>query len=134
MKRMLSSLAAVCAAMVVMAGFAMPAAAQDIKIGVIVPLTSRNAVQGEDILRGIKLAVKRINEGYEVPMKDGSKVKVGPDDLGGKIDLIVGDTESRPASALDAVRKLVNVDKVPIVLGVLSSGVCVPTGDFTNES
>lgn len=112
-----------------------PAAAETaINVGVLAPLTGRNAVQGTDILRGIKLATQRINSGYAIPMKDGSTVKVGPKDMGGKLDLVVQDTESRPTSALAAARKLVNVNKVPIVLGVLSSGVCVPTGDFTNQN
>lgn len=136
MKRFIPMLAGAASAAVMCLGMAAPAVAQGtaLEAGVIAPLTGRNAVQGEDIVRGIKLAVQRINDGYEVPMQDGSTVKVGPDVLGGKIKLIVEDTESRPASALSVVRKLVNVDKVPIVLGVLSSGICVPTGGFTNKS
>ncbi|HSH41114.1 MAG TPA: ABC transporter substrate-binding protein, partial [Arenicellales bacterium] len=39
-----------------------------------------------------------------------------------------------PASAMDAVRKLVNVDDVSIVLGEYSSGISVPTGQFTNSN
>src|SRR5690625_1525233 len=137
MKHLTSILAGTAAAAAMLLGTAaIPAMAQDntIEVGVISPLTGRNAVQGEDIVRGIKLAVKRINNGYEVPMEDGSTVKVGPDKLGGKIKLIIEDTESRPASALSAVRKLVNADHVPVVLGVLSSGICVPTGHFTNQN
>lgn len=139
MKRITSVFAAGMAAAAMCIGAVMPAAAQDntggntINVGVIAPLTGRNAVQGEDIVRGIKLAVQRANNGYEVPMKDGSTVKIGSEALGGKINLIIEDTESRPASALAAVRKLVNVNDVPIVLGVLSSGICVPTGNFTNQ-
>ncbi|WP_440997970.1 ABC transporter substrate-binding protein [Arhodomonas sp. SL1] len=137
MKRLISTVAAVTASAALLFGASAPVHAQEgeaIKVGVIVPLTGRNAVQGEDILRGIQLATKRINEGYDVPMKDGSTVTVGPEQLGGEIELIVEDNESRPASALDAARKLVNVDEVPVVLGVLSSGVAVPTGEFTNKN
>ncbi|MFA5520748.1 MAG: ABC transporter substrate-binding protein [Castellaniella sp.] len=117
-----------------LAGLAMPAAAADIKVGVLVPLTGFSALNGEDISRGIQLAAKKINAGYEIPQKDGSTVKVGPDELGGKIQLIIEDNESRPASALDAMRKLVNVDKVPVVLGILSSGVCIPTGQYAQQA
>src|SRR5690625_554263 len=87
MKHLTSILAGTAAAAAMLLGTAaIPAMAQDntIEVGVISPLTGRNAVQGEDIVRGIKLAVKRINNGYEVPMEDGSTVKVGPDKLGGK--------------------------------------------------
>ena len=105
-----------------------------IELGVITPLTGRNAVQGQDILRGIQLAARRINAGYAIPLKGGKSQKVGPGLLGKKLELKVEDTESRPASAMDSTRKLVNVDKVPMVLGVLSSGIAVPTGQFTNSN
>lgn len=117
-------------------GFVPNASAQsgELDLGVITPLTGRNAVQGQDILRGIQLAAKRINAGYAVPLKNGQSEKVGPGLLGKSVKLKVEDTESRPASAMDSVRKLVNVDKVPVVLGVLSSGIAVPTGQFTNSN
>jgi branched-chain amino acid transport system substrate-binding protein len=68
-------------------------------------------------------------------MEDGSTKKVGPGLLDGrKIQRIVEDTESRPQSAMDAVRKLVNSDNVPIVLGEFSSGITLPTGQFTNKN
>ncbi|HSH40526.1 MAG TPA: ABC transporter substrate-binding protein, partial [Arenicellales bacterium] len=109
--------------------------AEPIEIGEITSLTGTNAVQGLDIQRGIQLAVDRINSGYEVPTKDGSTQTLGPGLLDGReITMIVEDTESRPASAMDAVRKLVNVDDVSIVLGEYSSGISVPTGQFTNSN
>ncbi len=134
MKKPLFTLVSGLGAALCLAGMAAPAAAADIKVGVLVPLTGFSAMNGEDISRGIQLAVKKINAGTEIAQKDGATVKVGPDELGGKITLIIEDTESRPAAALDAMRKLVNVDKVPIVLGVLSSGVCVPTGQYAQKS
>ncbi len=134
MKKHLTHLAAGAATALFLAGLTSPALAADIKIGVLVPLTGTSAIQGKDISRGIQLAVERINKGYAIPLKNGSTVKVGPKELGGNIKLIIEDTESRPASALDAMRKLVDVDKVPVVLGILSSGVCVPTGQFAQQS
>lgn len=117
-------------------GAAVPAMAQNgqVSLGVVVPLTGTNAVQGQDIQRGIELAAKRIDAGYAVPMKNGETQHIGPGLLGKKINLIVQDNESRPASAMDAVRKLVNVDKVPMILGIFSSGIAVPTGQFTNQN
>src|SRR5690348_1251896 len=134
MKKELTHLAAGATTALFLAGLLSPASAADIKIGVLVPLTGFSAIQGKDISRGIQLATDRINKGYDIPLKDGGSVRVDPKTLGGKIQLIVEDTESRPASALDAMRKLVNVDKVPVVLGILSSGVCVPTGQFAQKA
>lgn len=122
------------AGLIALSGIGSASAAGGMKIGVIVPLTGTNAVQGQDIQRGIQLAVARINAGYDVPLKDGKSEKVGPGLVDGNIELIIQDTESRPQSAMDSVRKLVNVDHVPVVLGVLSSGIAVPTGQFTNNA
>jgi branched-chain amino acid transport system substrate-binding protein len=113
---------------------ATPANAEGVKLGQLTSLTGTNAVQGQDMQRGMELAVKRVNEGYEVPLKDGSSVTIGPGLLDGDVKVIVEDTESRPASAMDAVRKLVNVDNVPVVVGEYSSGISVPTGQFTNTN
>lgn len=133
-KHLMLQLAAGATTALFLAGMVSPASAADIKIGVLVPLTGFSSINGKDISRGIQLAVDRINKGFDIPQTDGSTVRVDPAALGGKIQLIIEDTESRPASALDAMRKLVNVDKVPVVLGVLSSGVCVPTGQFAQKS
>jgi branched-chain amino acid transport system substrate-binding protein len=100
----------------------------------ITPLTGGSSVVGLDMQRGAELAIKRINDGYAVPQTEGDSVEIGPGLLGGAVTLIVEDDESRPAAAMDAVRKLVNVDKVPIVIGEYSSGRTLPTGQFTNEN
>jgi len=110
-------------------------AADPIKIGQITSLTGTNANAGKDMERGVELALERINNGYAIPMEDGSTMKIGPGLLDGrKINRIVEDTESRPQSAMDAVRKLVNSDNVPIVLGEFSSGITLPTGQFSNKN
>jgi branched-chain amino acid transport system substrate-binding protein len=84
--------------------------------------------------RGAQLAVDQINAGYAVPMKDGSTVKLGPGLLGSPVTLSVEDSQSDPKAAMDAVRKLVEVDKVPVVLGEYSSGLTLPTGQYTNKN
>lgn len=101
--------------------------------GLISCLTGTNANLGQDMERGASLALERINAGYKVPMKDGEFKPIGPGLLGQELKMIVENTESRPQSAMDAVRKLVNVNKVPVVLGEFSSGITVPTGQFTNK-
>lgn len=117
-------------------GASLPAqSAESIEIGQITSLTGTNAVQGLDMQRGVELAVARINSGYDVPMADDSRRTVGPGLLDGRpIEVVVEDTESRPAAGMDATRKLVNVDDVPVVIGEYSSGISVPTGQFTNSN
>jgi branched-chain amino acid transport system substrate-binding protein len=110
------------------------AGAEEVKIGQITPLTGASSVVGLDMQRGVELAIERVNKGYKIPQMSGDPVSIGPGLLGSPVKVIVEDDESRPASAMDAVRKLVNVDKVPVVIGEYSSGRTLPTGQFTNEN
>lgn len=133
----LIGVAALATASVAMAFAGSPARAADnpIEIGQLTSLTGKNSVQGVDMKRSAQLAVDRINNGYDVPMKNGKSVHLGPGLLNGrKLKLDVADAESRPKSAMDATRKLVNVDNVPVVIGTYSSGLTVPTGQFTNSN
>jgi len=111
-----------------------PAGAQEVKFGMFTPLSGTSAIVGLDMQRGAQLAIDRVNAGYEVPLTDGKTRKIGPGINGKPIRFIVEDDESRATAAMDAVRKLVNVDKVNVVLGEYSSGRTLPTGQFTNEN
>ena len=87
-----------------------------VKFGMFTPLTGASSVVGLDMRRGVELALDRINAGYDVPLQNGMTRKIGPGLMGQPVRLIVEDDESRPPAAMDAVRKLVNVDKVAVVL------------------
>jgi branched-chain amino acid transport system substrate-binding protein len=110
------------------------AAADEAKIGLFTPLTGASAVVGLDMQQGAQLAIERVNAGYNVPLKGGKTRRIGPGLLGKKAQLIIEDDESRAAAAMDAVRKLVHVDKVAVVIGEYSSGRTMPTGQWTNEN
>lgn len=72
------------------------AAIEPIKIGVLLPLTGDSGTSGEKMYQGIKLASKEFPTG---------------------IDLVVEDTHSKVADAVSAASKLVNVDKVDVIIG-----------------
>ncbi len=127
------SAALVAAVMATTSGAAL--AADPVTIGQFTALTGTNALVGKDMQRGVELAAERINKGHAVPMNDGNTKKVGPGLLDSRpLKVVVEDDASRPTEAMDAVRKLVNVDKVPVVLGEYSSSVTLPTGQFTNAN
>jgi hypothetical protein len=88
-KRTLVSAAALALAAGLGAGSA--AAADDtITLGQITSLTGTNAVQGQDMKRGMQLAVQRVNQGYAVPMDGGETRKLGPGLLDGQtVEVIV---------------------------------------------
>ena len=92
------------------------AGAQEVAIGAVLPLTGASATIGEDQRRGIELALERVNAAGGV--------------LGRKLRVIVEDSGGRAPTALDAAKKLVSVDKVPVVLGEYSSGITIPTAQY----
>jgi ABC-type branched-subunit amino acid transport system substrate-binding protein len=97
------------------AAFAVPAQAQDksIKIGVVYDLTGPFAGGGSDLhYLGAKIIIDYINahggvEGY-------------------KIDAIYADAQSKPDVAINEAVRLIEQEKVDMLLGFYSSAECVP--------
>ena len=86
----------------------LPAFSQNtIQIGVILPLTGSQAAFGEALKDGYLIALDEINA------KGGV--------LGKKIELDFYDDQSKPDQAVQGVSKLVDQDRVPIILGSFSS-------------
>ena len=79
-------------------------AADTIKIGVLATLEGPFAVLGEDCMRGANMAFKERN------FTAGGK----------KLEIITGSSDASPESAIKAARKLVEQDKVDILIGPLS--------------
>lgn len=80
--------------------------AKDILIGAVFPLTGPIATYGQESVNGIKLALEKINQS---PIK------------GKVIKLIVEDNKGEPVDSANAVRKLIDIDKVHAVLGSVAS-------------
>lgn len=82
---------------------------ETVKIGHIGPLTGFMATYGEQERQGIDLAVKEIN--------DNDFIK------GVKLEVIHEDDQMDPTMATNAINKLITVDKVPAVIGEMTSSV-----------
>jgi branched-chain amino acid transport system substrate-binding protein len=91
-------------------------AADTFKIGGLVPITGTQAVMAEDLATGLKLAEADVNAAGGV--------------LGKPVQVIIEDTETRPAPGMDAARKLIDVDKVGVIVGGFSSGVSLPIAKY----
>jgi ABC-type branched-subunit amino acid transport system substrate-binding protein len=91
---------------------ASPAVADGLKLGALMPMTGALQPYGETSLNGVRLAVDEMNAAGGV--------------LGGKVELVVGDTQTAPQSGVDAAKKMVSVSKVSGLVGALSSGVSIP--------
>jgi len=122
---------ALAAAMLILSASTL-AAEDTIKFGLFTPLTGASAMVGLDMQRGVQLGIERINAGFEVPLVGDAKRRLGPGVLGKRIDLVVADDESQIDPAVEAVRRLIDVDKVAIVLGEYSSGRTRPAGEWSN--
>jgi branched-chain amino acid transport system substrate-binding protein len=79
---------------------------QDIKIGVLFPMTGDAASYGEKGKKAIDLATEEINA------KGGKKVSA-----------IFEDSRAEPKTGVTAAQKLIDVDKVPVIVGDIVSSV-----------
>ncbi|MDZ7788876.1 MAG: hypothetical protein U5K73_12305 [Halofilum sp. (in: g-proteobacteria)] len=55
---------------------------EPVRLGLLAPMTGTNAIQGQDMDRRVRLAIERINAGYDVPPKNGETRRIGPGSTG----------------------------------------------------
>ena len=123
-KRMPSMLRGALCGITVLAVLAAGAAAlaqapkEPIRIGLINALTGPLAVNGSEI-----------NEGIKLYWEDEMSGQVA----GRPVTLLIADAEGKPDVGLTKTRKLVESDKVHLILGPVSSAVAVAVRDYLNE-
>jgi branched-chain amino acid transport system substrate-binding protein len=88
-----------------------------LKIGVLAPLTGFAALPAKTEMAGIRLRLKELD--YEIAKR--------------KIELIVEDTAGDPPTAITKARKLVERDRVEIILGPLVNHVVQAVQQYTFE-
>lgn len=91
--------------------------AEEIKIGAILPLTGDAAVYGEKVKNGIELALKEIQSSLKLNLR-----------------IVFEDSRLEPASGVNALQKLIRINKVPIVIGPISSGVVLSIAPIANSN
>lgn len=85
-----------------------PASAQSaVKIGIVAPLTGPAAGSGIGLRQGMELAAKDWNDAGGVNI-GGTKTPV---------ELMFEDSQSRPEVGVSAAQKLINVDKIDVLIG-----------------
>ncbi|MFZ2635076.1 MAG: ABC transporter substrate-binding protein [Rectinemataceae bacterium] len=98
-----------------------PAAPKTVKFGVFEPLTGANAGGGALEVEGIELA----NALYPT-------VKVGDKEI--KIELVKADNKSDKVEAANAAQRLVDKDKVQVVLGSWGSSLSMAAGPIVKQA
>jgi branched-chain amino acid transport system substrate-binding protein len=102
-------------ALAAMSGAAFAQAGAPVKIGLLATLEGPFAAGGADGMRGAELAVKQ----------RGGVV------AGRKIEIIKASSDAKPDVAVNATRKLVEQDKVDIMVGPLSGGEGIAVKDYS---
>jgi branched-chain amino acid transport system substrate-binding protein len=95
------------------------AAAADIKIGALFPLSGPMALLGEEQFRGVEIAREMVNE------KGGV--------LGGQIVYAKGDAPDATAATTEAER-LITVERVKIIMGSYSSALSYPASEVAERN
>jgi len=93
--------------------------AEPIKLGAVMRL-SIGADDGIPCRRGVEMAVDEVNKAGGIN--------------GRQVQLIVEDEKDSPASAVNAVQKLINVDKVVAIIGPMTSGDTMAAGKIADEA
>src|ERR1051326_7841764 len=86
-----------------------------VTIGAAVPRTGAYAVQGEDELKGMQLAVEHINSGNDLIKKISPKTKKGV--LGKEVKLVVADSGAKPNIAVQAQQRFITENKIVLMTG-----------------
>jgi branched-chain amino acid transport system substrate-binding protein len=102
-----------------------PAGSQgdSITIGATVPRTGAYAVQGEDELKGMQLAVEHLNDCHDLVKRIAPKVTKGV--LGKEVKLVVADSAAKPNNAVQEQQTFINENKIIAMTGSTSSAVAV---------
>ena len=99
-------------------------AQQDIKIGVIYPLTGPGASVGGELRNALELAADIINNGApnvgDLPLSAGKGL---PNLKGAKIKLIFADHQANPQTGASEAERLITQEKVVAIVGAYNSAV-----------
>jgi ABC-type branched-subunit amino acid transport system substrate-binding protein len=92
---------------------------EPVKIGVMLDLTGSLGPMGEGIIKGVETAVFEINQYGGINGRD--------------LELIIEDTATDPSKAAEIGKKLIEVNKVPVIIGPMSSGCFEAISGMANE-
>ncbi len=94
-------------------------ASGDIKIGVLITYTGGLGPIGEGMANGARLAAREINK---------ETIK------GNNVTLIIEDTGTNPAKAAEAAKKLIDIDKVQVIIGGVASSETLAVAPIAERS
>jgi branched-chain amino acid transport system substrate-binding protein len=96
--------------------------AETVKIGAVYALTGPGAVAGGDGMRGTELAISELNAAGGLRSHAGAE-----------IELVKGDSQSKPINAVGEAERLINQDKVVLLMGAGTSNETVPFSQVSEK-
>ena len=112
----------VLACIALITGAASAKAQQEVKIGVLYPLSGPTAQIGIDAVAAIRTAVEIVNEGADLPLTL-AKNKGLPGVGGAKVTIVVVDHQGKPEVGQSEAERLITQEKVHAVFGTYFSSV-----------
>jgi branched-chain amino acid transport system substrate-binding protein len=97
-------------------------AADAVRIGAVYALTGAGAVAGSDGIRGTELAIAEANAAGGLKNHGGAQ-----------IELVKGDSQSKPVNAVGETERLINQDKVALIMGAGTSNETIPLSQVAEK-
>lgn len=91
-----------------------------LQFGILTPLTGAGGFDGPRMLKAIKAVLDEVNAAGGL--------------LGRKVEVVVEDDQTNPEAAVRAARKLIDVAKVPVIMGTWASAVTAAVAPLCWES
>ncbi len=91
-----------------------------IKVGVLAPLSGFAAADGKSVLTGIQIAAEELNAAGGI--------------LGRRVELVVYDDQADPRQAVTFTRRLLELDRVEVIVGGSYSGASLAAAPVANEA
>lgn len=92
----------------------------EVKIGALLPLSGDDSPFAAQMIDSIELAIKEVNENGGV--------------LGSELKLVVEDTNTSEVQAMKSANNLVKRERIPVVIGTLSSATAMATVSITADN
>jgi ABC-type branched-subunit amino acid transport system substrate-binding protein len=96
------------------------AADEPLRLGILTPLTGAGSADGPRMLAAMQAVAKEVNAAGGV--------------LGRQVAFVVEDGQTNPDAAVKAARKLIDVDRVPVIMGTWASAVTTAVAPLCWES
>jgi branched-chain amino acid transport system substrate-binding protein len=96
--------------------------APPIRVGILLPMTGQDAINGQIHLNAFSMARDEINEAGGIKCMGGAP-----------LELVVGDSQGKPEAGNAETERLITKEKVIVIMGAFHTGVTLPTTEVAEK-